>query len=85
MFQSSHSWNTSLIVIFLQDEAGILNIPRPGKLCLNKHMVGQEIILQHPTRMCIEVPVIIILKHMQVFGKHKHKPVVYKRKIHSSE
>ena len=34
-----------------------------------------EIILQHPTRMCIEVPVIIIFEHMQFVAKHEHKPV----------
>ena len=74
-------------MIFLQDEAGILNVHVPflGEGCLNKFLVGQEIILLHPTRICIEVHAIIIFKHLQLVAKHKHKPItiemLYKRKL----
>ena len=75
-----------------QGEPGILNIqpvPCPWEGCVNKSLVGQEIFLQHLTRMCIEVPVIITFKLMHLVAKHKHKLVtlqmLYKHKIDSSE
>ena len=56
--------------------------------CLNKSLVGQEMILLHSTRLCTEVPVVIRFKQLHLAAKHKHKPVtiemLYLCKINSS-